>query len=199
MNQIILIDDHAMILKGLASFFESRSWTTGGQFKSLKEVEEFTENFQQKKDTTTVALVDIDLGGETGLDAIKLLTDIGIKSIIYSMFSSSSYVIRAIETGAKGYVSKSASEEELMKAVEAVAKCEVYIQQDLVPAFMFSASIFSSLTSKEKAIVECIKMHKDNQQIADELGITRRTVENHLNRIYDKFGVQNKHQLEEKL
>lgn len=199
MNQIILIDDHSMILNGLAAFFASRSWTILGQFKSLKEVEDFTRKFSRQNDSNTVALIDIDLGGESGLDAIRPLSAIGIQSIIYSMYSSSSYVIRAIETGAKGYVSKSATDEELLKAVETVAKGEVYIQQNLVPSFMFSASIFSSLTSKEKAILDCVKMHKDNQQIAEELGITKRTVENHLSRIYDKFGVQNKHQLEEKL
>ena len=225
MNQILLIDDHSMILNGLASFFQNNSWEICAQLKSLAEVHAFLAKFKANdsaqgnsqggtthgkskssaiqgsptKNNAPIALVDIELGNDSGFDAIGPLQDAGIQVVMYSMYSSPSYVVKSIDLGAKGYVSKSASDTELLAAVESVAKGEPYIQKNLVPSLMFSANVFTSLTSKEKKIIECVRQHCDNAQIAAALGITKRTVENHLSRIYDKFGVKNKHELEEKI
>lgn len=198
MGNIILLDDHSMILNGLSLFIEN---TTSNKIicklQSLNELSVFLRNYDSRE--KTIAIVDIQLNGESGFEAIHTLSNYGIPTLMYSMFSSSAYVVKATELGAKGYITKSASDSELLEAITAVFNNQVYIQKDLVPKFMFTANILNSLTSKEKQIVDFVKEDLSNDEIGEKMNISKRTVENHLSRIYDKFGVQDKHQLRDKL
>lgn len=203
MKQLILLDDHTMILNGISSYLEknAKDWQIIAKINSFEKLEIFLRSFSASE--TTVAIVDIELSksseSKSGFDAIKLLSQHGISSILYSMYSSPSYLLQATELGAKGYVSKGADDQELLDAINAVAENKTYIQKDLMGKMVQTTNILLCLTKTEKEIIACIKNHMDNQQIADKLQISKRTVENHLSRIYDKLGTKNRHNLEEML
>lgn len=203
MNQLILLDDHTMILNGISAFVEnnSKNWNILAKINSFEKLEAFLNSFSSSE--TTVAVVDIELSksseSKSGFDAIKLLSQHGINSVIYSMYSSPSYLMQATEFGAKGYVSKSADDRELLDAINAVANGETYIEKDLMGKMLQTTNVMLCLTKTEREIASCIKNHLDNQQIAEKLQISKRTVENHLSRLYDKLGAKNRHNLEEML
>lgn len=90
------------------------------------------------------------MNGESGFDSISLFRKAGIKVLMYSMFASPSYVVRSSELGANGYISKSASESELIEALNKIFSGKSYIQKDLVLELMFTTNILSSLTNAEK-------------------------------------------------
>ena len=135
------------------------------------------------------------MNGESGFDSISLFRKAGIKVLVYSMFASPSYVVRSSELGANGYISKSASESELIEALDKIFSGKSYIQKGLVPELMFTTNILSSLTNAEKKLLDLVSQDLKNSEIDAILKISVRTVENHLSYIYDKFRVQNKRQL----
>lgn len=203
MKQLILLDDHTMILNGISSFIENRTkdWNIIAKLNSYENLETFLKTFSSSE--PVVAVVDIELSkaseSKTGFDAIRLLSQSGINSVVYSMYTSPSYLMQATEFGAKGYVSKSADDSELLEAINTVAKGESYIQKDLAEKMIQRTNVMLCLTKREREIAVCIKNHMDNQQIAEKFQISVRTVENHLSRLYDKLGTKNRHNLEEML
>ncbi|MCR4823667.1 MAG: response regulator transcription factor [Treponema sp.] len=197
MKNIVLLDDHPVILGGISALLERNSeWKVIAKLGSINQVNEFLAEYQSS-DIQTVALLDIELNGESGFDAIPLFVNRGINVLMYSMFSSSAYILRSSELGAKGYLSKSTSEEEILQALSDVAEGKPYIQKDFIPKLIFTANIMNSLTKKEKIIIDYVNQDLENNLIAEKMGISVRTVENHLSHIYDKFGVQNKLQIKE--
>ena len=203
MKQLILLDDHTMILNGISSFIENstKDWNIIAKLNSYENLETFLKTFSSSE--PVVAVVDIELSkaseSKTGFDAIRLLSQSGINSVVYSMYTSPSYLMQATEFGAKGYVSKSADDSELLEAINTVAKGELYIQKDLAEKMIQRTNVMLCLTKREREIAVCIKNHMDNQQIAEKFQISVRTVENHLSRLYDKLGTKNRHNLEEML
>lgn len=203
MKQLILLDDHTMILNGISSFIENSTedWNIIAKLNSYENLETFLKTFSSSE--PVVAVVDIELSkaseSKTGFDAIRLLSQSGINSVVYSMYSTPSYLMQATEFGAKGYVSKSADDSELLEAINTVAKGESYIQKDLAEKMIQRTNVMLCLTKREREIAVCIKNHMDNQQIAEKFQISVRTVENHLSRLYDKLGTKNRHNLEEML
>lgn len=98
---------------------------------------------------------------------------------MYSMFASPSYVVRSSELGANGYISKSASEIELIEALDKIFSGKLYIQKDLVPELMFTTNILSLLTNAEKKLLDLVSQDLGNSEIAAILRISVRTVEMH--------------------
>lgn len=97
--------------------------------------------------------------------------------------------------GAMGYVSKSSDESELLCAVEAVATGEVYVESHLISKMLETQRIMSVFTKKERKIVEALLLGDSTAEIAEKLGVSRSTIENHLSHIYDKIGVKSKEAL----
>ena len=95
----------------------------------------------------------------------------------------------------KGFVSKNARKAEILDAVRTVARGGTYIQKDLIPSMMYVSSILVSLTNKERELLDLISEHLPNEIIASRLGISKRTVENYVSRIFDKFNVKNRYEL----
>ena len=95
----------------------------------------------------------------------------------------------------KGFVSKNAGKSEILDAVRTVARGGTYIQKDLIPGMMYVSSIIVSLTKKERELLDLISEHLPNEIIASRLGISKRTVENYVSRIFDKFNVKNRYEL----
>ena len=114
------------------------------------------------------------------------------------MFDTTGFVLQARDSGAKGYISKVAKEEELVHCLEIVQNGGTYLEQYMLEAQNKIDSIVSILSKQERNIFEAILQEKTNKQICDEFFISPRTVENYTSRLYSKIGVKNREELIEK-
>ena len=206
-NIVYIVDDHNMVRNGLKAWLEQHtSWRVPKDFASSKECLECLECLSKMdaklRDTTfpEIIIVDVQLIGETGFALVKQITEKypQIKCVMYSMFDTTGFVLQAKDSGAKGYISKVAKEEELAHCLEVVQNGGTYIEQYMAEAQNKVDSIVSVLSKQERNIFEAILQEKTNKQICDELFISPRTVENYTSRLYAKIGVKSREELIER-
>lgn len=198
-NTLYLIDDHTMVRNGLKAWLESHT-----QWKILKDFSNGTDCFQfltsLSKDSEMIPeiiIVDVQLADESGFDFAKKSAKYfpQIKIVMYSMYDTAGFVLQAKDCGAKGYISKVAAEEELLKCLNAVQKGENYLEEFMQNAQTQLEEIISMLSKQEKNIFEALLQGKSNQQICEEFFISTHTVENYTSRIYDKVNVSSREEL----
>ena len=230
MKNLILIDDHKMLRKGISAYFtENSKWNVIAEAESLDDMPDILKKIGENpyivekndgdriqditkypdsdnEENCTVAVVDIQIKGKgeklsNGFEAVRLLRQYGIQSVIFSSHDTGACIERAMsdEVGARGFVSKLSDEKLLLDAVNAVAEGKTFIQPDLVTSLLNTQSIFSVLTKREKQIVKLIQDGRSNYEIAQKLEIKVSTLENYLSLIYDKIGCENKEMLLKKL
>lgn len=146
-----------------------------------------------------VALVDIKLEEGSGFDCADFLVSRGVKCLMYSSFSNAGFIVKTMEHKIKGFLSKNADKTEILEAVRAISRGETYIQKDLIPDMMYVSGIMVTLTKKEREFLDLISEHLPNEEIAKRLNLSKRTVENYVSRIFDKFNVENRYELEKLL
>lgn len=197
----IIIDDHPVMQEGLASLLERNGYPVSARVSSVAELERLLSGCQLFTEQT-VAFIDKNLkDGENGFDALSLIrgTHPEIKCILYTAYDTASFAVQAFERGAAGYVTKDADVSELLDALREVSAGRTYIQKS-IQGRMFNASrLLSLLTKKERGVVSLAIEGLDDAGIAQRLGVSLRTVENHLSAVYDRLGVKNKPELLEKL
>lgn len=190
---IIILDDHRMMQEGLSSYLESHGCTVVARLASLSELEALLKNGVPVPEGT-IAIVDKQLGTESGCDAVSMInaSGRGIKCIMYSAFYSVPSVMQALERGAYGYITKDTDGKELLSALETVSRGNQYVQRDLQEKMNSASVLLSVLSKKEQQVAVCLLDGMDNGQIGEQLNISKRTVENHLSIIYDKLGITNR-------
>lgn len=208
---VILVDDHAALRGGIKSYLLENSdfqeMLEAGSFPQFEEIKSQFENDSLKPDDF-VAVVDISFKSENqeihheeniGFEIIKIFSSLGIKCIAFSSHDSGGFIQRALEVGAKGFVSKNAEEKVLLEAIKTVQKGKTYIEADLITNLLEVQNIAMTFTKKEKYIADALSIYKTNPETAKELGISEKTLCNYLTILYDKTGTENKIQLLEKL
>lgn len=118
---------------------------------------------------------------------------------MYSSFSNVGFIVKTMEHKIKGFITKNADRAEIMEAIRTVSRGETYIQKDLLSDMMYVSGIMVTLTKKERELLDLIAEHLPNEIIAERLGVSKRTVENYVSRIFDKFNVKNRYELEKLL
>lgn len=143
-----------------------------------------------------VAIVDMSLVKGTGLGAIKLLTDAypNLRVLVFTMHDEALYAVRAMRAGAHGYVSKSATADKLLAALHDVVSGKMAISEKLNESLLQQAigndgdqSGVESLSDRELEVFEHIGRGHSLQDIADNLGISVKTVESHRENIKKKL------------
>jgi len=199
-TKVMLIDDHPMLNYGLASCLEETGrYNICGQAVSLTDARQFIEN---TKKLPALIILDIMLGKENGLDFLPFLeTYCGEKGkskppvLICSVLEDPFRIRTALKLGASGYISKTSSKTELIKAIDTVLGGNVYLSNEHNEILEESSSVHSRFTMRELDVLNLIKQNKTNQQIAKLLHINLRTVENHVSNIYFKTGANNRVEL----
>ena len=197
--QFIIVDDHKMLSAGLSSFLTAKfpESKIAGIFEDadscLKSIETISP---PNNECNTIAIVDLNLDGNYSFPLIKKLTELKIKVIVYTMYESSVFAMKALECGALSYVSKGGNEADLVTAVNSILDGKTFITAGNFSSVMQLLSMF---TAKEKSVAEYLLQGKDNGEIAELMGISKRSVENYLVNMYDKCGVFNRDQLKAKL
>ena len=122
--ELFIVDDHKMLLNGLKNYLEENShWNVTGIFTSSSECLNHLATITDAEKFPQVIIVDVQLGKESGFELVEKITQgwPQIKCIIYSMYDTPGYVLQAKECGALGYISKVASEDELLLALQTVS------------------------------------------------------------------------------
>lgn len=200
---LFIVDDHKMLLNGLKNYLEENSdWKVSGVYLNSEECLSCLTALwnSDRENLPSVIIVDLQLGKKSGFELVENVSEKWpeIKCLIYSMYDTSGYILQAMESGAKGYISKVASEEELLTALETVASGGEYIEKRMRKMQEKLNSLDLLFSRQEKIIFEKILQGKSNRQISEELYISSHSVENYVSFIYDKACVHNRHELIEK-
>jgi DNA-binding NarL/FixJ family response regulator len=148
-----------------------------------------------------VLVLDVSMPGLDGLEVARQVTQrySGVKVVIVSMHAGEDYVLRAMRSGALGYVLKDASAESLVEAVHAVASGKRYLCSPLseraIEAYIRQGDsgptdIYDTLTTREREIFQLIAEGNTNNEIADRLSISVRTVETHRANLMRKLNLR---------
>ncbi len=201
MIRILLADDHALFRQGLRSLLEAE-----GDIRVIGEAKDGREALRAALETNPdVILMDIQMPGLDGAEATKeiLKEKPDAKVVMLTMYRQDAYVFEAVKAGARGYLLKDASADELIDAVRRVAAGEVLLDAELAEQIIqdFRAkeaeipkSRRADLTDREVQILRLLAQGATNQEIADELGISEKTVRNRLSEIFAKLHLNNRTQ-----
>jgi len=207
--KVMLVDDHPMVNSGLASILEETGrFSVVGQVNSLSDAIKFIEEDAiQKTDQSesifpSLIILDILLGEDNGLDFLPFLKNFCRSKkipqphvLVCSVLEEPFRIQTALKMGASGYIPKTGSNQEIIEAIDAVLRGETYISGEHSAKVMKSYGLYEKFTKRELEIINMIKNNKSNKQIADELGLNIRTVENHVSNIYFKTGTVNRQEL----
>ncbi|EER48068.1 CitB protein [Actinobacillus minor NM305] len=188
MINVVLIDDHMIVRAGFSQLLSlEEDIQVIGEFGSAKETR---QNLPRLK--PDICILDISMPDENGL---SLLQDIpsGIRCIMLSVNDSELIVKKALELGAKGYLSKRCSAEELIQAVRTVYAGGVYLMPELTTKLVSSRnnSPIEQLTKREREICELLIQGFDAKEIADKLNLSFKTVHVHRANAMSKLNVKN--------
>ena len=181
MIRIVLADDHSMVRMGFKMLIMQQK-----DFEVVGEASDPNEAFELVKQLSPeVLLTDVSMGTEkSGLLLVKRLYDVGIStnSVVLTMHNEQEYLSQALKSGAVGYLLKSSSDEELFKAIRQAAAGEIFICNEMLQGFVHNAlshvdPAAESLTPRESEIVYLAVKGYSNQEIAQMLAISVKTVE----------------------
>ncbi len=191
-NRIVLIDDHPMVRAGLVQLLHGAGHKVVGQAGGWSEA-------MVRLNTTAadIALLDLALDGESGLGLITALKGLGLRVLVYTMHDEPYTVSQALTAGASGFVTKRETAQSLLAAVEAVARGELYLSPR-ADAAMRMAAPEAELTGQQLRIYQLLGRGVANEDIAEQLGISVRTLESYCVRIMDKLGVGGMRELRQK-
>ena len=196
--KFFVVEDHTLTNRGIRELISERSrFTCIGCAFSKAECLEKLKELEEESKHPDIIILDLFLGEESGLDILRQVKEKlpSIKIIVYSMYAKPGIVSLALEGGAEGFVLKSAPEKELFAAIETVLSGETYVQQTLVSPLFTYRTIFDGLTRQEQVVFKKLIERKSRPQIAKEMNIVERSLENYLSRIYMKTGCKNHEEL----
>ncbi len=192
--KIMLVDDHPVVRKGVSSCLSRHE-----HLQIVAEASDGREAMTKARQLMPhVILMDIDMPHMNGLAVTELLRkDLPeIKVLILSMHSNTEYVLRIIQSGARGYILKEAPTEQLVRAIEAVYNGEAFFSPEVAHAALnqfvrgvSNPSNDQTLTSREREVLVQIAEGLSNKEIASRLGVGVRTVETHRERIMRKLDI----------
>lgn len=193
--RVAVVDDHPLFRRGITSLLETLdSVDVVGDAASLDAAIELVADA-----APDVVLMDLDLGGESGIDATKSITrrSPATAVLVLTMLGDDQSLFAAMRAGARGYLLKTASAREVERAIHAVADGEVLFGADVAAravSFLSGAASrpperpFPELTDRETEVLDLVARGLDNGSIARTLVLTSKTVRNYVYGIIGKLG-----------
>lgn len=199
MYQVLVADDHLVVREGLKLILETDDrfqiiGEAGDGETALKLIGELNPD---------VVLMDINMPRMTGLEAIRRLKEKSctVPVIILTTYNEDELMLEGLTLGAKGFLLKDSSREELLRTLQAAVRGEVLLQPDVLER-VFAARMrpFAAsqppekpvLTDKEMYVLQAIARGNRSKEIAFDMGISERTVKAYLTAIYNKLGVDSR-------
>jgi DNA-binding NarL/FixJ family response regulator len=199
--RVLIADDHQLFRDGLKALLLSAPDTeVAGEAATGREAIDLAAESQPD-----VILMDLQMPGVDGIEATRQIvrTSPHIKVLMVTMFDDDQSVFAAMRAGARGYILKGATREEMLRAIRAVGSGEAIFSPSIAARMMdfFATSrsivpqeVFSDLTDREREILSLIAQGESNADIAEALTISIKTVRNHVSNIFSKLQVADRAQ-----
>lgn len=194
---LFIADDHRLFVDGLRFIIDyATDYKLAGVVHNGHEVMPFL-----KKQPIDVLLLDIDLPGKSGKEvAIEVKQHYpSVRILALSMLNDYDTVKTMLGVGVMGYCLKTAGKDELLNALANVSKGEIFISHDLMPVLLNGRRLttpksnsfhpLKDLTEREQVILKELAKGKNAAAIADEMNLSKHTVESHRKNIYSKLNV----------
>lgn len=188
--RVFIVDDHPMTRAGLLASLEREA-----DFEVVGTAADGIAawNIIGEK-VPDVALVDIRMPGEDGVSLVRRVKESGlpVRSLMLTSYDAQQYVMASLRAGAKGYILKTASPEELARAIRTVARGGVYLDAEVSRVVGGQEIVPETLSNREREVLILTSKGLSSKETASRLIISERTVQTHLASIYDKLGARNK-------
>ncbi|MEO9474415.1 MAG: response regulator transcription factor [Cyclobacteriaceae bacterium] len=197
--KILLVDDHEMIRDAIKFYFKEDedyeiAYEAANGLQALDVLE--------KHDDVDVMITDIKMPEMTGIQLMESVQENypDLRVLVLSMFNEANYINKMISLGASGYVLKNTSRQNMKEALEKILQGEDYYADEVYKTIIDSIArkapknrltVEVSLSDREKEVLQLIVAELSNQEIADKLFISVRTVESHKRNLLEKTGCKN--------
>lgn len=196
---ILIVDDHAVLRTGLKLLLEAqKDMKVVGETGSGQEALQMAAELKPR-----VILLDLSLDDINGLDILLDLKNIDrqIKVLVLTMHDDEGYLHKVLERGGDGYILKKAADIELLTAIRAVNRDEIFLDPSLTKVIL--KNIYNThrketqtkkeeeeiLSNREKEVLKLVALGFTNKQIANQLLVSIKTVESHKARIREKLNM----------
>ncbi|SMB88611.1 two component transcriptional regulator, LuxR family [Thermanaeromonas toyohensis ToBE] len=198
--KVMLVEDHAIVREGLKALLASeKDIEVVGEAGSSREALQVAIRARPE-----VVIMDLRLPDRSGIEVTRALKEAfpDIKVVILSMYDEEELVIRALKSGATGYVLKRAGVTELLRAIRTVSSGEAYLDSAIARRVVEGlqkgisleqrAGMGPELTPREEEILRLVAQGLTNQEIAQRLFISIKTVQAHRANLMKKLGVHDR-------
>lgn len=198
---VVLADDHVLVRKGMRKILEMEEdiQVVGEASDGIAAIQEI------KAKKPDVVLLDINMPKMNGIEVTKALKKerVGTKIIVLTIYDDREYLLELIKMGVFGYMLKDTEPQRLIEAIRSVNRGESYIQPNLTRSLIAEYNRITqpvygtkkTLTAREKEVMAYIAEGLNNSDIATKLGISEKTVKNHVSSILRKLGLQDRTQV----
>ena len=195
--RVLIVDDHTVVRDGLTTMMERQ-----GDFTVVGEARNGLEAVERSRELRPdVILMDLRMPELDGVEAMRRIRaeDPSVKFIVLTTYDSDEHIYDAIEAGAKGFLLKDASREELFEAVHAVHRGESLIQPGVAARVLDRFAQLSRqaiepevLSERETEVLQLMAGGAANKEIAASLSISESTVKSHVANIFQKLDVNHR-------
>lgn len=199
-TRILMADDHPIYRDGLRQIIH-----TDPGLKVIQETGNGAEALRLARELKfDIAILDVDMPGLNGLDVARARQKerLQFELIFLTMYREEDMLHEAMSLGAKGYVLKESAAADILQSIHTVAGGQYYVSPSLTGLLVNRGARegeqmpgLDRLTPAERRILRLIASDKTSKEIADDLGLSPRTVENHRTNMSAKLGLQGSHSL----
>ena len=195
--RVVLADDHAVVRAGLKAVLgTARDIEVVGEARDGDEAVALAERLKPE-----VVVMDLTMGDSNGADATKQIVARGLPSkvLVLTMHAEEDYLVPVLEAGASGYLMKNAADRELVDAVRAVARGDIYVRPAAARVLAKGLTRkdplaeerekFERLTERERDVLKYTAQGYSAPEIGEKLHISAKTVDTYKQRIHEKLGL----------
>jgi DNA-binding NarL/FixJ family response regulator len=199
MIRLLVADDHAIVREGIRHTLEKTSdIVVAGEARNCQETLEMAE-----KNDYDIVLLDISMPGRGGLDVLKELKLLPKKLVVLvlSMYPEDQYAVRALRSGAAGYLTKDSAPDELIVAIRKVSTGGIYVSATLAEKIAGAlgtssvGALHEQLTDREYQVLCMIASGMTQTQIAEKLSLSIKTISTYRTRILEKMNMSDNMEL----
>jgi len=200
--RVILADDHAVVRAGLKAVLGSvKDMLVVGEAGTGPEAVQMAERLKPD-----VVVMDLSIGEVDGGEATRMLVEKGIPSrvLILTMHPEEEYLVPMLEAGAAGFLPKTAADRELIEAVRAVARGDIFVRPEAArilakgyqrkDPMQEDRARYERLTDRERDVLRLVAQGYSAPEIGERLFISPKTVDTYKARIQDKLGLSHRHE-----